>query len=618
MAVQAPPAPTPAPPRKPPTRRPSRWRRLRYQLSIARHDPTVLIGIALAALMLYLVVAPILSIISDGLRVQFGDERRANQEPGTWTGYYLWRVFRSPIAKLLFYQPLINTLVIVVGTTLIALLVGGITAWLLARTDMRGRKWFATALVVPYILPSWTFALAWLTIFKNRRVGGQLGFFEALGATPPDWLAYGRVPIIITLGLHYSPFVLLLFGNALRRLDSQLEDSARVLGASRKTITSKIVLPLMRPSLTSAILLVSAKVLGTFGTPYILGLPVNHQVLSTSLFQSIKSRQIGVGAVIATVIVVVGMGVLLIDARLAKEYRRFVTVGGKGAMGRLSPLGRLRAPALALACGIFAISVVVPLLTLFLSTIMEVPGRFRLSNFTLKYWVGQNLDTVGFPHGVLVSSQLWHAVWNSLRFVGLASLICGVLGLLVGYVVVRTAGSRMSGFLRQVAFLPYLVPGIAFAAAYLSLFAVQRGPVPALYGTFAILVLAMVVNQLPFSSRAGISAMMQLGREPEEAAQVSGAGWLRRTTRIVLPIQKGSLAVGVVLPFISGIKELSVVIMLATSGTQLLTTLSVDLVEYGYDQAANAVILVIAAVSFLMTYTMQRLTGTSLAAGLEG
>jgi iron(III) transport system permease protein len=578
----------------------------------------VLIGIVLAALMVYLVVAPIVSIISDGLRVQFGDERRANQEAGTWSGYYLWRVFRSPVAKLLFYQPLVNTLVIVIGTTVIALLVGGITAWLLARTDMRGRKWFATALVVPYILPSWTFALAWLTIFKNRRVGGQLGFFEALGVTPPDWLAYGRVPIIVTLGLHYSPFVLLLFGNALRRLDSQLEDSARVLGASRKTITSKIVLPLMRPSLTSAILLVSAKVLGTFGTPYILGLPVNHQVLSTSLFQSIKSRQIGVGAVIATVIVVVGMGVLLIDARLAKEYRRFVTVGGKGAMGRLSPLGRLRAPAFALACGIFAISVVVPLLTLFLSTIMEVPGRFRLSNFTLKYWVGQNLDTVGFPHGVLVSSQLWHAVWNSLRFVGLASLICGVLGLLVGYVVVRTAGSRMSGFLRQVAFLPYLVPGIAFAAAYLSLFAVQRGPVPALYGTFAILVLAMVVNQLPFSSRAGISAMMQLGREPEEAAQVSGAGWLRRTTRIVLPIQKGSLAVGVVLPFISGIKELSVVIMLATSGTQLLTTLSVDLVEYGYDQAANAVILVIAAVSFLMTYTMQRLTGTSLAAGLEG
>ena len=115
-----------------------------------------------------------------------------------------------------------------------------------------------------------------------------------------------------------------------------------------------------------------------------------------------------------------------------------------------------------------------------------------------------------------------------------------------------------------------------------------------------------------------ISAMTQLGREPEEAAQITGAGWFRRIRTIVMPIQKGSLATGIVLPFISGIKELSIVIMLTTTGTQLLTTLSINLIDFAYDQMANAVVLVIALVAFLATYLTQRLTRTSLASGLGG
>ena len=93
-------------------------------------------------------------------------------------------------------------------------------------------------MIVPYMLPAWTFALAWTTLFKNRTIGGQLGWFEAMGFSPPDWLAYGQVPIIIILSLHYAPFVILLLGNALRRFDSQLDDSARILGASGRTVES--------------------------------------------------------------------------------------------------------------------------------------------------------------------------------------------------------------------------------------------------------------------------------------------------------------------------------------------------------------------------------------------
>lgn len=596
-----------------------RLHRARYRLGVLRHEPTWLIGALLALMLLYLVIAPLVAILSDAGRVQFGDDATTGQVTGSFTGYYLWRVFRSPVSRELFWEPLLHTATVAVGVTLFAFLVGGAMALLVARTDVAGRRWLSTALVVPFMLPSWTFALAWLTLFKNAGSGGQVGMLEAWGVRTPDWLAYGPVPIIVCLGLHYFPFVYLLFGNALQRLDVQLEESGRVLGAGRLTVLSRITLPLMRPALSSAALLVFGKILGTFGTPYVLGLPVDYKLLSTSLFSAVRTNDRGVTATLTGVIVVIGMLVVVLDTRMLRRQQRFVTVGGKGAMERVTRLGRLRYPACAAGVLVVLAAVVAPVAVLALSTVSKVPGVFTSDNFTLRYWVGDHLsDAVGFPHGVLRGHQLYEAAWNSLKIVGLASLIAGVLGLLVGYVVVRSGGSRLSPVLRQVSFLPYLVPGIAFAAAYLSLFAVPRGPVPALYGTAVLLVLVLVVTSLPYASRSGISAMTQLGREPEEAAQVCGAGWFTRMHRVVLPIQRGALVTGVLLPFVSGLKELSIVIMLTTAGTQLLTTLSIDLIDYAYTQMANAVVLVIAMIAFVATYLTQRLTRTTLASGLGG
>jgi iron(III) transport system permease protein len=152
----------------------------------------------------------------------------------------------------------------------------------------------------------------------------------------------------------------------------------------------------------------------------------------------------------------------------------------------------------------------------------------------------------------------------------------------------------------------------------LSLFAVQRGPIPSLYGTVFILILALIADQMPYASRAGISAMMQLGKEPEEAAQIAGAGWMRRMLTVVIPIQKGSLVTGVLLPFISGIKGLSLFVILAVPSTVVLTTYSLRLVDYHYTQAANAVVLIVAGMAYFGTLAAQKLTKTNLAEGLGG
>jgi iron(III) transport system permease protein len=590
------------------------YRRLRHHLTVISHEPVMFIGIALAVVFLLLILAPVISILVNVAIVQIGDAARTRAPEGAFTLYYVTRAFVSRMSSILLWQPMLNTASIAIGSIVLSMSVGGVLAWLVNRTELPGRRWFATA---PFMLPTWTLALAWTTIFKNRTVGGQPGWLETLGFSTPDWLAYGRLPMIIILSLHYAPFVILILGSALQRLDAQLEDSARILGASRRRVAFQIVLPLMRPALLSCGLLILADCIGEFAVPYVLGLPVGFDTLSTSLYRAISTRQTGMAAVMAAVIMAIGVVTLYIDTRMMREARRFAIIGGKGAMDRRRPLGRWQMPATIFTLAFFTVGVVIPLLTLFLSTIMRVPGRFSPENFTFDYWIGANLDTVALINGILMTPEFWSAGLNTLVIIGVASLASGVLGLLVGYVVIRSPFAALGNFLRQITFLPYLVPGIAFAAAILTLFAVPRGPLPALYGTSIILILALIADQMPFASRSGIAAMAQLGKEPEEAARIAGAGWWRRMFSIVMPIQKRALASAILLPFISGIKGVSLFIILAVPATDVLTTYSLRLVDYNYTQAANAVVLMIAFLALFGTILINRLTGNGIAKGLE-
>ena len=591
--------------------------RARYRFIVYSQDASTVLSLLLLALFLGLIVAPLASILGDMITVQIGDEARTQLQSDALTGHYLERVFASRVSHILFWRPLGNTLLISVAATVIAITLGTALGWLVARSDLPGRRWFATALIVPYMLPASTYALAWMTLFKNRTVGGQPGWVEAMGLTPPDWLAYGALPTLVILSLHYTPFAILLVGNALRRIDAQMEEAARMLGASRMRIMRQIVLPLSRPALFSACLLIFADGVGEFSVPYILGLPVQFETLSTSLYRAIGTQQDGVAAVVAGVIMLIGVVTLGLDAWMMRETRRFATIGGKGMTERSHPLGRWKWPAFALAGLTFLLGVVLPLGALALSTVMKLPGRFTPENFTFDYWIGTGLHTVALRSGILLSPEFWNALGNSVRIVGAASLVAGLLGMLVGYAVVRSPLPLLGAALRQITFLPYLVPGIAFAAAFMALFAVPRGPLPALYGTPMILFLALIADQMPFASRTGIAAMTQLGREAEEAGRMSGAGWFQRMRHIVLPIQRGPMIAAVLMPFISGIKNVSLFVILAVPATDVLTTWALRLVDYNYQQAANAVVLMIALLSWAGTSLINRITKTGIAQGLE-
>ena len=596
---------------------PPRRRFSGYSWRVALKHPATVLGLVLLALFAYLIIAPVASLLLSSIQVAFGDEMATGQQAGSWTTHYFERVFADAVSPIIFYRPLLNTLMVAGMSIMGALIIGLPAAWLISRTDLLGRRWFSTALLVPYMLPAWTFALAWTTLFKTEK-GGGIGWLESLGVTPQNWLAYGMLPISVIFTLHFIPYVILLVTGAMKNLPDEYDDAAQLLGANRTQRLLKITLPLLRPAILSAATLIFAKAIGEFGVAYVLGTPADFQVLSTTLYQSIQTQQAGTAAVISVVMVALGAISLWIDVKFLKEMRRYTTISGKGHSSRPQPLGSLRIPAFIAVAGLFTISVVIPLGVLLLSTIMQVPGQFQFSNFTLNYWLGSDLPFANFREGVLVNPETWSAVWNTIWMVGLAAVCSGVLGMLIGYVVVRSPARWIGTVLRVTAFTPYLVPGIAFAVAYLSLFAVQRGPIPALYGTAVILVLILIADEMPFASRAGISAMMQLGKDPEEASQVLGARWWTRMRRIVFPIHRSALASAILLPFISGVQSLSLVIVLATPGTHLLTTLSMNLVDSGYTHAANAITLLICVVALVGTWLARRLFKADLAQGAGG
>ena len=167
-------------------------------------------------------------------------------------------------------------------------------------------------------------------------------------------------------------------------------------------------------------------------------------------------------------------------------------------------------------------------------------------------------------------------------------------------------------------FIPYLIPAMAFSAIYLSMFAVKRGPIPALYGTFTLLVLIGCVKYMPMASRSGVNSMLQVSAQIEEAAQIMGIGWFKRLTQIIVPIQKSTVISGYLLPFISCMRELSLFVLLVTPANKVLTTILFQYNEKGWDQYANAINLVIVLIVLLVNYIVNKLTGASIDKGIGG
>src|SRR5699024_2391655 len=475
-----------------------------------------------------------------------------------------------------------------------ALALGAILAWLITRTDIPFKKTLGFMMILPYMFPSWFKAFVWLIVFKNDRVGGNPGIIQFLfNVSPPDWLSYGFIPIVLTLSSHYYVFSYLLVGSALSTISSSLEESAGILGASKMKTMRKITLPLVLPAILSAFILIISKSLGSFGVPAFLGLPVRFDTMSTMIYSSIESGQSTEGYILSIILIIIASLIVYINQKIISR-KNYETIGGKDSAASEIKLGKWKKPAmLATMVFIFTVSVL-PVILLIWQTLMLKDGDYSLGNMTLHYWIGDsNPDIANGYSGVLKNSSILGSLKNSVIIAVTASILAALIGLIIGYIVTRGKKMLSSKIIDQLSFLPYLIPGIALSVIYLSISTNKILFMPVLYGTLTILILITVVKELPFATRAGTSTMIQIGGELEEAAKVSGASWFKRFFKIMLPLSKSGLFTGFIIVFISAMKELDLIIMMVTPTTNTLTAETFGLQEQGYPQIANASVAII-------------------------
>ncbi len=583
--------------------------------------PHNIILVSLAFILIYLTVIPMITIILDTFTVHQSELMRVKgAQVGDFTLYHWTKVLFSSTSKKIFYEPFLNTLYVSFGTCFISILLGGMVAWLVTRTNMRYKGIISTLFIFPYIMPSWTLAMAWLNFFKNSLVGGAPGIFTSLtGIEIPNWFAYGPFPIIVVLGLHYAPFAYILIGGILRNMDANLEEAALILKASRVKIMWKITIPIVLPAMLSTFLLVFSSAMSAFAVPAFLGTSVRYQVLTTQMYRTLNGLNPGYGYIMALIMIGIGVLILGVNQRIIGKRKSFTTITGKSSNIALINLRVLRTPISVILIGLIIIVCIVPLFSFALESFIMEPGNYSLDDFTTIFWVGEGSPELanGEP-GILRNSSIFTGLWNSVKLSVIVAFIAGTVGILAGYAIVKKKNTRLSTLVNNLAFFPYLMPSMAFGAIYLSMFAVRRGFIPPLYGTFALLVLVGSVKYLPFASRASVGAMHQLSNEIEEAGIIQGIGWGKRMLKIIIPIQKSSFLSGYLLPFISSMRELSLYILLVTPSSRILTTMLFQYNEKGWNQYANAINLLIVLFVVISNLIVNKVTGASIDKGIGG
>ena len=567
-------------------------------------------------------VAPIVAIVQDTFKIHPGtiDAYLA----GTSQGYTLVNytdLFTSPLAKANLWTPLLNTVLLSVGSCIVAIVFGGVFAFLITRTNLSCRKYLSSIFIFPYIMPQWTLAVVWQNLFNSNAVTGTSnGLLTSLfNVQMPLWWCKGLFPSLIVLGMHYAPFAYILIGGIFRNMDANLEVAATILDTPKWKTMFRITLPMVKPAILSTILLVFGSSMGSYPVPHYLGLAT----LSTK-YVSMNSKYTGEASILAIIMMIFGVAIMLLNQRSLKSRKNYTTVTGKS--GQISKINLGRTGRVVIAVILIIITFftsIFPIISFAFETFLPNPGDYSFlytgdaNNLTTKWWVtSENVTENGMygQKGILYNNTIWTAFKGTMLVSVSCALIAGTIGTLIGYAVSKNRRSRWANYVNSVAFLPYLMPSIAVGVAFFILFSNQYFN---LFNTYALLIIAGTIKYIPFASRSSLNSMLQLSGEIEEAAVIQDVPWIKRMTRIIIPIQKSSIISGYLLPFMTCLRELSLFMLLCVQGFILSTTLDYfdEMGLYAFSSGINLILIV---TILICNALVNKVTGASLDKGIGG
>ena len=620
------------------------WKKFLNNLKTYFSKPQNIITIVFAIVLCVGVIFPLATMVLDSFKVQSLTEAKTMND--SWNlslkkGDYTWALWpyvlfnprRMDVSATLFWVPLYQSLLMALLACFIAVVIGGALAFFVTRTNLPFKKFISTVFVFPYIMPSWSIAMFWENFFKNTAVDlslNQMGLLQSLtGIQVPSGMIYGLVPCAIVLGIHYAPFAYILMGGILRNMDANLEEAATILKTKRIRTLFRITLPIVAPALISTVLLVFSSSVSSYTVPAFLGGNFNAiSVQMRSMLNSTESK--GQGYVVAVILLIFSIIILTVNNRFTSSRRSFTTVSGKSGQiskielgrGKLSWIKWVVAVLLIIFVTFFAI---VPLITFILESLESISGD--ISTITLKYWISNEdfdyrISNQGqSSKGIFHNSTIWSAFGRSVIVAVCVSLIAGTCGILIGYAASKKRHSKVAKFVSNCAFLPYLIPALSFGAIFFSLSYVPgfewlnatRGEANAVIAC----IICGGIKFLPFASRSGTNAMLQLSGEIEEAAIIVNVPWWKRMSKILFPIQKSSFISCYLLPFISAMRELTLFTLLTGSFT-LITNVLQYFDTYGLNQISNGINLLIVLFVIIVNLLVNKLTGASIDKGIGG
>lgn len=565
---------------------PSRPRRLERARSGSGRMDRILPGLTLGPILIFLVVLPLILTFWSSLK-----PTGLIRDDGLTLSNYA-EVYGDPD----FPSLVIRTVLFAVGSAALTMVIAVPVTWLLERTDIAMKGVLRGLVVLALATPPTLLAISWVFLLHPRVGMINVAWRNLTGGDAPLFDIQSLGGMIFVQALALVPTTYLVLAPAFRNMDPSLEEAARTSGAGLSTVVFRIVLPVLRPAILSAFVLVIIIGFVVIDIPGILGLPVREFVLSSQLYTYINVSSSGlpryglVGALAATFVVVL-LVIGLIYQRLTKDASRFVTVTGKGYRSAVVKLGRLRWVGLAFVWAFVALAIVLPMLALLWISFTPFQGPFSIDRLNL-------LTTKNFTD-VLSSPLFTQAAVNSAIVAVVAAVAVTVLSTVISWVVVRSRayGRRLIDLL---AFLPVAIAGTIIGSALVTMY--LNLPWLPVYGTIWIIVIAFVTVYISYGTRSINAVLAQIHADMEDAAHVSGAGWLRSFTHVTLPL---------ILPAVLGVsvwvaahslREVSAPLLLRGRDNSMMATLLWDYWAQGRPSTAAAVgVILIAVLAVLVT-----------------
>ncbi len=496
------------------------------------------------------------------------------------------------------YQALKNSLVIALGTTITSTIVGVFFAWLIARTDLPFKRLMKALFMVPFMLPSFICAMAWKVLLSPRSgyINKILMTMFGLETAPIDIMSLGGIIAIETMYLF--PFVFLQVSGALERMDPTLEESARISGAGLLTITRKITLPLVMPSIVAGGLLVCLYSLAHFGVPAILGTEKGIYNIPTKIYERIYAsagsfEAIRTGTILSMILVITAAIILRLQNVILKKGR-FQIIAGKSMRPVVLKLRGLKIPLLIISILYILITVVLPTVTIFLIGGLKTYGLpFQLKNMT---WV----NYIEIFKWKMTKDAILNSVYLSVG----AAFVTMLAGVMISYVIVKM---KVKGkfILEFLGVLPFSLPGTVIALGCILTWSGRFGI--NLYNTAGIIFVAYIARYMAFALKSNSAALEQVSDSLEEASRSCGATHWQTLKNIVIPLIRPGMISAFFLIFLPALRELTTSVLLYGPTTRTIGVAIYALNEDGETVRAAALASIALLIIFIGEFSIRKL-----------